>query len=91
MRFLLENFRLSDDVGRPVASEDAEMRTSDTVEGKDLEEAVSEYLKRDGYEMVGNPTSFSGSRALLTIRKGRAVFAVHVQPIDLEDGNPGPC
>lgn len=90
MRFLVERFRLSDDAGRPVKPGGERSRSSEIVDGDDLEHAVSEYLRRDGFEMVGHPTSFTGSRALLTIRKGREVFAAHVHPIT-DESNLVPC
>jgi hypothetical protein len=89
LRFVVEHLRLSDDAGKPVTLRQRET-THKTVEGDTVERAVAEYLSRDGFEMVGEATSFIGPHVALTVRKGRAVFAIHVYPFEQgDDSDPG--
>ena len=85
IRFNVEHFRLSDDGGRPLEPTQIEKTTTTSIDEENVEGAIAAYLSGGVYEMVGEPSSYSGSRALLTVRKGRAIFAVHVFPAERED------
>lgn len=81
MHFTIERVRLADDDGNAIT----EPRVSEAcgeIDADSAETALQLFLTRDDYEAVGDPATLAGSRALLTVRKGKAFFALHVAPHD---------
>ena len=81
MHFTIERVRLADDEGNTIA-DPRQSEACGEIDADSAETALQLFLTRDAYEAVGDPATFAGSRALLTVRKGKALFALHVSPLD---------
>lgn len=84
MRFVIERVRLASDEGVALRAPQHSVACA-VIEADSAEAALASFLTRDDYEPIGQPNTLGGTRALLTVRKGRAFFALHVAPGDGED------
>ena len=78
MRFTIEQRHLTDNSGKPIASESAV--AFHTFEAENAEEAVRLFIRKHPSELLGDVLKFPGFQAVATLRSGDGVYTLQVTP-----------
>jgi hypothetical protein len=78
IRFTIEQRHLTDDTGKPVASEGAV--TFHSVEGESVDDVIRLFVYNESGEVIGNILKFPGFQAVATVRKNGGVYTLQVTP-----------
>jgi len=78
IRFTIEQRHLTDDAGKPVASEGAVSFHS--VEAESVDDVVRNFVSGEQGELIGNILKFPGFQAVATVRKNGGVYTLQVTP-----------
>lgn len=78
IRFTIEQRHLTDDTGKPVSSEGAV--TFHSIEAESVDAVVSNFVRGEQGEVIGNILKFPGFQAVATVRKNGGVYTLQVTP-----------
>ncbi len=79
MRFSIEQRRLTDDNGRPLAGSRVPV-SFHTCEAENASEAVRLFMRDHAAEIIGTVVEFPGFQAVATMRNAQGVFTLQISP-----------
>ena len=80
IRFTIEERHLTDTEGRPVAETAPGAVAFHSFEAANVDDAVHQFVGKDGGEIIGNVLKFPGFQAVTTVRKATGVYTLQFTP-----------
>ena len=78
MRFVVEQRRLTDVSGKPVAAPN--MVSFHTFDAQDVDDVIRLVVKKESGELIGDVLKFPGFQAVATLRSTGGVYTLQVTP-----------